>query len=236
MSGPASPPADIQALAALSAIPLFLRLPEPVRRSMAQASAVREVPAGTQIADYGAPAAEMLVILDGYVKLTVPSGTIDVVGAGTVIGESAITGLGTYPTGATTLDAVRLVAINGAAARDVLAGDVALILRMLGSLSASLRGLLGQVTDLKLKTTTQRLAMYLLELGGQDEGRVTVTLPFTKRVLAEKLGMTPESLSRSLTALEGLGVHQEGRGRLVIEDAEALAESCGYVALEEDDR
>ncbi len=232
----APPPApDSQAFAALSALPLFARLPEPVRRGMAAASAVRTAEPGSVIAAHGAPAAEMFVVLDGFVKLTVPSGTIDVVGPGTVIGESAITGLGTYPTGAQALDTVRLVAVDGGAARALLAGDMALVLRMMGGLSASLRMLLGQITDLKLKTTTQRLAMYLLELGGQEEGTVTVTLPFTKRVVAEKLGMTPESLSRSLTALEALGVHPEGRGRLVIEDVEALAESCGYTPSDGED-
>ncbi|MFA7430001.1 MAG: Crp/Fnr family transcriptional regulator [Rhodospirillaceae bacterium] len=227
-----TPTADAQAFAALSALPLFRRLPEPVRRGMAAASTVRTVAPGSVIASPGAAATEMFVILEGYVKLTVPAGTIDVVGAGTVVGESAVTGLGTYPTGAIALDSVRLVAIDGAAARGLLGDDVSLVLRMMGGLSASLRGLLAQVTDLKLKTTTQRLAMYLLELGGREDGEVAVTLPFTKRILAEKLGMTPESLSRSLTALEALGVRQEGRGQLVISDAKALAESCGYVPFD----
>lgn len=231
----ASPGAPDAAFTALSGVPLFARLPEAVRRGMAAASAVRAAAPGTAIATHGAPAAEMFIVLDGYVKLTVPSGTIDVVGPGAVFGESAVTGLGTYPTGAEALDRVRVVAVDGAAARDLLAGDMALVLRMMAALSASLRGLLGQVTDLKLKTTTQRLAMFLLELGGQDEGAVTVTLPFTKRILAEKLGMTPESLSRSLTALEALGVRQEGRATLVIADAEALAESCGYAAADGED-
>lgn len=220
------------AFAALSAVPLFARLPEAVRRGMAAATAIRAVAPGTVLAEHGAPAVEMFIVLDGYVKLTVPSGTIDVVGAGAVFGESAVTGLGTYATGAEALDRARLAAIDGRTVHAMLAGDMALVMRMMGALSTSLRGLVGQVSDLKLKTTTQRLAMYLLELGGRDEGEVAVTLPFTKRVLAEKLGMTPESLSRSLTALEALGVRQEGRSRLVITDAEALAESCGYVPVE----
>lgn len=224
------------AFAALSAMPLFARLPEAVRRGMAAATGVRVVAPGTRLTTYGAPAAEMFIVLDGYVKLTVPAGTIDVVGRGAVFGESAVTGLGTYLTGAEALDGVRVAAVDGSAVRALLAGDMALVMRMMGVLSASLRGLVGQVSDLKLKTTTQRLAMYLLELGGREDGEVAVSLPFTKRVVAEKLGMTPESLSRSLTALEALGVRQDGRSRLVIADAEALADSCGYVPLEPEDR
>lgn len=235
-AGGAADGAPDAAFAALSAVPLFARLPEAVRRGMAAATAVRTEAPGTVLAVHGAPAAEMFIVLDGYVKLTVPAGTIDVVGAGAVFGETAVTGLGTYTTGAQALDRVRLAAVDGTAARDLLAADMALVLRMMGSLSASLRALVGQVTDLKLKTTTQRLAMYLLELGGREDGEVAVTLPFTKRIVAEKLGMTPESLSRSLTALEALGVRQEGRNRLVIADAATLAESCGYAPMDPEDQ
>lgn len=229
----AAPPGIFEAL---SAVPLFAPLPEPLRRAMAAAGTVRDVAAGTVVMAHGAPARELAVVLDGHVRLTAPASgpasppaTIDVVGPGSLIGQAAITGVGTHPASAEAVDAVRLVVVDGAAVRDLLSTDMALVLRMLGSLSASLRGLLGQVNDLKMRTTAQRLAMFLIERAGTPQGTdVVVTLPFAKRVVAEKLGMTPESLSRALAALEPVGVEQAGRGTIRIASVEALAEWCGY--------
>lgn len=220
---------------ALSALPLFAPLPESVRKTIVDASTVRSVSPSAIITEFGAPAREMFVVLDGYVKLTVPQGAdgahaiIDVVGPGAVFGEAAVTGVGTYATGVQALDAVTVVAIDGRAVHDLLARDMTLVFSMLGSLSGTLRGLLAQVTELKLKTTAQRLAMYLLQLGGRDEGPLDIQLPFGKRTVAEKLGMTPETLSRSLAKLELFGVTQKGRGRIAVADAEILAEYCGFM-------
>jgi CRP/FNR family transcriptional activator FtrB len=46
-------------------------------------------------------------------------------------------------------------------------------------------------------------------------------LTFDKRMLASRLGMTPENLSRNLALLANYGVKSSGRG-IVIEDPSAL--------------
>ncbi len=60
-----------------------------------------------------------------------------------------------------------------------------------------------------------RLASFLLELPREAGG--TVTLPGERRFVAERLGMTPESLSRAFNVLRQHGLAGEGR-RLVIAD------------------
>jgi len=49
------------------------------------------------------------------------------------------------------------------------------------------------------------------------------TLPFDKRTLASRLGITPENLSRNLRALAGRGVVIHGRD-VTLKDPEGLAD------------
>ena len=67
----------------------------------------------------------------------------------------------------------------------------------LAATSLQLRRLVGQLSDLKLKDSVQRLAGYLVELTPERQGAVEVMLPTEKRVVADRLGMKPETLSRA---------------------------------------
>jgi CRP-like cAMP-binding protein len=66
--------------------------------------------------------------------------------------------------------------------------------------------LLAQVEQMKAMNATQRLATYLIALAESSGRAGRVRLPFEKRLLAQVLGMTPESLSRSIARLRGEGV------------------------------
>ena len=50
------------------------------------------------------------------------------------------------------------------------------------------------------------MAEFLLELSDCREGACTVTLPYDKVLIAGRLGMKPESLSRAFAKLRGFGV------------------------------
>jgi CRP/FNR family transcriptional activator FtrB len=68
----------------------------------------------------------------------------------------------------------------------------------------------------------ERLAAWLVRTNAQlgEDGRFT--LPFEKRTLASRLGMTPGNLSRNFKALTDRGVVVRGR-EVTINDAERLA-------------
>jgi len=64
--------------------------------------------------------------------------------------------------------------------------------------------------DLKLRTSLERLANYLLRQQRHTGGGAAFELDFEKRRLASVLGMTPENLSRAFKGLQPYGVTVTG--------------------------
>ncbi len=86
-------------------------------------------------------------------------------------------------------------------------------------LSSYWRNFVGQIRDLKLLTAVERLAALLLSLAPRHNGPVTVTLPGSRRLIAGRLGVTPQSLSRAFGELRALGVSGSGRAVSIADPA-----------------
>ena len=97
-------------------------------------------------------------------------------------------------------------------------------------LSGYWRTLIGQIKDLKLLSAIERLSAFLLALAPRETGPVTVTLPGGRRLVAGRLGITPQSLSRAFAALRPLGISGGGR-QVTIVDPGRLREFAGARAL-----
>jgi CRP-like cAMP-binding protein len=82
--------------------------------------------------------------------------------------------------------------------------DIALA--MIASTSQHLHNLVYQVEQLKAQTGVQRVAEFLVSLAGVDHGSCTIALPYDKVLIAGRLGLKPESLSRAFAKLRPLGV------------------------------
>ena len=82
---------------------------------------------------------------------------------------------------------------------------------------------------------TQRVADFLLKLCPAEDGPAEVALPYDKSLIASRLGMKPESFSRSLARMRDLGVRSE-RSHVSISDAAALADYCEGGTLPSDRR
>lgn len=96
-------------------------------------------------------------------------------------------------------------AIERAMATDTALGR--LVYRMIAQRTHSL---IRQVKDLKLRTGTQRLGCFLLRLIDEGNDPARARIPFPKAVLASRLGMTPETLSRALGQLREIGLEVRG--------------------------
>ncbi len=102
-----------------------------------------------------------------------------------------------------------------------------LAVAMVGAMSTHFRSLVREVKNLKLKSSTQRLALYLLSLTPKLAGPVVAWLPHSKRLIAARVGIRPETLSRTFNALREHGVQVTGT-KVTIADVAALAAFCQH--------
>ena len=69
-----------------------------------------------------------------------------------------------------------------------------------------LHALVSQVEQLKAQSGVQRVAEFLASLSSTEQGTCAIALPYDKILIAARLGLTPESLSRAFAKLRGVGV------------------------------
>jgi len=96
-----------------------------------------------------------------------------------------------------------------------------LAMRMLGSMSAHLRVLVGMLDDLTLKDVETRLVNWLVK--NRPERGGPIALSGTKRVLAAELGTSSETLSRTLAKLRDQHIITVAAKTITVRDPAALA-------------
>lgn len=122
-----------------------------------------------------------------------------------------------------TINSVRLVLIPIALVRTFLQDSPHFARALTDYLLHELQEKEDDLRDLKVSTTAQRLARYLLSLVVDPVPLpVRFTLPFEKRYLAGKIGCTQESLSRTFALLRRQGVETAQNGLVVIRDVARL--------------
>lgn len=221
-----SPGLSREMLLDLRLAPLFSGLPEADLLDLLRDATIETREQGAELFGQGIHNENFYVVLDGHVELFVEAAegrrsVIEVVHKPAILGESAIFGEATQM-GACLLNRGKLLAVPVASFRARLESRFDLMLLMLGSMSFRLRVLVRQIAELKLKTTAQRLGGFLISLTDQASGRVQVRFPYDKRIVAEKLGMKPESLSRALVRLVSVGVKSQPDNSVIITDIERL--------------
>lgn len=163
----------------------------------------------------GEPADRFYLILDGWVKLTRQSmdgseSVISVLTAGDTFAEAAMFSQGGFPVNAVVVEQSRLLVIPSTSVFRCLRENTEYALNIMGSMSRHMRRLVRQIEQLSVKSATERLAIFLLEMCDGKDGSVRLSLPIEKTLLAGRLGMQPETLSRSLAKLKEDGVETIG--------------------------
>ena len=159
----------------------------------------------------GDPAIAFYVVLDGWVKVyrMTPAGEEAVVGVftrGQSFAEAAAFTGGNYPASGETVTECRTLIIPARRLFDRIRESPEIGLAMLASTSRHLHLLIQQIEQLKAHTGAQRIAEFLISLAPVGEGACTIALPYDKVLIAGRLGMKPESLSRAFQRLRGVGV------------------------------
>jgi CRP-like cAMP-binding protein len=131
------------------------------------------------------------------------------------------------PFGARTVTSARVIVIAAAELRTMIQRVPALRAALLNHAFDDLQELTLENYRLKLRTSTQRLADYLLSLVKEpDVSPARFVLPYEKRLVAAKLGCTPENLSRIFVTLRSVGVTTRERS-VVVRSIAALREFAG---------
>jgi CRP-like cAMP-binding protein len=114
--------------------------------------------------------------------------------------EATLATEGGYPADARATESTTVLLVPKNDFLDLLRRRPDLALRMLGSMSQHLRVIVGLLDDLTLKDMETRLANWLLKQCPRPVGaaQVEIKLDRTKRVLAAEMGITSETLSRTL--------------------------------------
>lgn len=226
----APPPLDKSVLLQLQFTPLFAGLLEADIRDLIAGARLVTLGHETALYEQGDPVQEFFVVMDGHVELSIDidgrRSVVEVARKGVVLGDAAMFGQGRFFMSARVLTSATLLAVPAASFLAKLEPRFDIITHMLSTLSFRLRMLVRQIAELKLKTTAQRLGSFLLSQVEAEEGRAAVRFPYDKRLVADELGMKPESLSRALAKLAKLGVESLPDNSVVIADVEQLREFC----------
>ena len=176
--------------------------------------AQKRLPKGKILFHRGDQADHFYYIDTGLVELSLisPSGekkTLEVVGPGRTFGEAvAFMREHKFPVTAEVLDDAVLCQIPNLAYLDLLQENPGACMRLLADLSRHLHARVREIEYLTIQNARSRLISYLLdhvaENTSDDEATVRLNLP--RHVIASRLSITPETLSRLLRSLTDEGL------------------------------
>jgi len=177
---------------------------------------VRALYRGDSLYHQGDKAPSLFLMLDGCLKeyRTSPDGGVTVrriVEAGDCLGEVELFLTHPHHASAEAIWDSRLLELPAEAVLATFTAQPLVASRFSRHLAQRLDQQTQELENAFWLSAPQRLAVFLMEMfpggGIHQDGR----LPFDKHVLAARLGMTPETLSRAFMTLKGLGVRTHNR-------------------------
>lgn len=191
--------------------PFFAAAGEAAMARLLRPSFTQQLPRGTVLFDQHELPGFLHLLLSGSVGLQARDEAgaetlVEILGAGELfLAPAAILDLPYLASGIALTD-VRVLMIPAETFREGIAQDPALSRAAVELLARHWRLMVDQVVDLKLRSAERRVARFLARRVPEEAGAGTAELPEPRGAIAARLGMTPETLSRTLNALEARGV------------------------------
>lgn len=170
---------------------------------------------GERLFEMGQRAERFWLVRSGRIKLyrIAPNGAekvIEVMGPGQTFAEAVMfLTLREYPVNSEALTEAEVLGFDAERFLAVLRGSPETCLRVLGGLSLRLRRRIDEIEALSLQNSTLRVITWLLQHlpheAGAGDGHL-IRLEVQKKVLASRLSLQPETLSRVLHGLADRGV------------------------------
>ena len=209
----------------LGVVPIFQGLREEERLQIAGAARSRQYRKGEFIYSAGEYSSALFVLHTGQVKLFRLNASgreqvLRVLSPGDFFGELSLFSSRPHTDSAQALGEVSMCALNGDAFKEIMAKQPLIAFKVMDALSQRLEKADGLLEAVSLSPVTQRLAGALLDLSA---GKKTINLPMSKGDFASQLGMSQETLSRRLAAMQEEGLLTlSGRRKIILRDLKAV--------------
>ena len=201
-------------IAEMRKLPLFAGVADEQVEAMLKPAFLQRFPAHVDLIHEGEPADFLHVVVDGQVEVFSAyrdrETTVAVLNPGHSFIVAAVVLDRLYLKSARALTPARVLLIPAEAVRKAFAEDAAFARAMAIELAHAYRGVVKELKNQKLRSSLERLANWLLARNAETGGKNRFELPFEKKILASRLGMAPEVLSRTFSALSAYKVRVQG--------------------------
>lgn len=220
---------DIPAL--LGRLPLFQELSPEQLGHVAAATREKRLAKGEMLFQKGDMPRGFYVTVFGQIKLAFPSSqgnekVVEILGPKQSFGEAVMFMDRPYPLFAESLIDTLLLHITKSAVFELLETDASFSRRLLAGLSMRLHSLVNDVESYSLRSSAQRVIGYLLQhcIADDECASMEISLPTSKQVIASRLNLTPETLSRIFHDLSEAGLINVHGKQITIQDMRRLRE------------
>ncbi len=138
-----------------------------------------------------------------------------------------------YLMSARTLTKSRIIMIPSEDIKAIFKSDTEFAKAIVMDLASCYRAAVRHSKNIKLRTSVERLANYILRQHAKTGGVDKFTLEVEKKKLASFLGMTPENLSRAFAALKNHGVEVSGSSILLTNPADLETYARPYPLIDD---
>ena len=208
---------------------LFSALTEAQQLRLLATAVPRRLAAGEQLFSRGDSAGQFFLLRSGCVKLyrLSPDGgekIMRLIRPAQTFAESVLfMDVPRFPVSGEAVDAAELVAFDRETFLGVLRESFATCRAVMAQMTRRIQSHWDEIETLALENSRYRVVNYLLGLVPRNaQGRIAVTLPARKMVIAAHVAVTPETLSRTLRALSDEGLIEVAGDEVTVCDVEKL--------------
>jgi CRP/FNR family transcriptional regulator, dissimilatory nitrate respiration regulator len=227
-----NPVPDVSTL--LGQVPIFSELSAEEIDHVGRYTRERKLDKGELLFQRGDPPHGFYFVVSGQIKLAVSSAqgnekVVEIIGPMQTFGEAVMLMDRPYPVFAEALVASRLLHIGQSVVSELIDQDPTFARKLLAGMAIRLHGMVQDVETYSLRSSTQRVIGYLLQQADQAaaDGSIHIELPTSKQVIASRLNLTPETLSRIFHDLSDARLINVQGKHITLLDANRLARHQG---------
>jgi CRP-like cAMP-binding protein len=217
----------------LSKMPFFGQLSREDIERVARVTRERHLEKGEVLFQRGDPVHGFYFVVSGQIKLAISSAqgnekVVEIISPMHSFGEAVMFMDRPYPVFAEALSPTHLLHVGHAIVSDLIDQEPGFARKLLAGMAIRLHGMIQDVETYSLRSSTQRVIGYLLQQADETpEGTNDIELPTSKQVIASRLNLTPETLSRIFHDLAEAGLITVHGKHIALHDLNRLARHQG---------